>query len=139
MGRVAAIDFGLKRIGIAVSDRMRKIAFPVDVVPAGKKALQNIKAALPLAEVDLIIVGCPLEMSGKKGEMAKQAEGFAHSLEEAFHIPVQMIDERLSSKEADVHLSSIEVNGKKKRKKLDMIAAQILLRAFLDQQGSFSV
>ena len=57
MGRIAAIDYGLKRIGLAVSDKERRVALPVDVIEGGKKAIQNIKAALPLKEVDLILIG----------------------------------------------------------------------------------
>ena len=72
MGRIAAIDFGLKRIGLAVSDPGRVIAFPVATVEGGKKAIDNIRAALgaKLKEVDLILIGLPLLMSGKEGEMA---------------------------------------------------------------------
>ena len=132
MARVAAIDFGLKRIGLAVSDKMRKIALPVCVVEGGKKALQNIRAALPLKEIDLIIVGLPLEMSGKKGAMAKQVEEFAQMLHDALEIPVQLIDERLSSKGADVKLKEISLNRKSRNEKIDMVAATLLLQTFLE-------
>ncbi len=132
MGRVAAIDFGQKRIGLAVSDKDRKIALPVDVVEGGKKALQNIRAALPLKEIDLIIVGLPLEMSGKKGPMALVVEEFAKMLHEALEIPVQLIDERLSSKGADVKLKEISLNRKSRSEKIDMVAATLLLQTFLE-------
>ncbi len=132
MARVAAIDFGLKRIGLAVSDKDRKIALPVDVVEGGKKALQSIREALPLKEIDLIIVGLPLEMNGKKGLMAEKIENFAKVLEEAFEIPVQLIDERLSSKGADVQLKEISLNRKSRSEKIDMIAATLLLQTYLE-------
>lgn len=132
MGRVAAIDFGMKRIGLAVSDKGRKIALPVSVVEGGKKALQNIRAALPLKEIDLIIVGLPLEMSGKKGEMAQKVEEFAKMLHEALEIPVQLIDERLSSKGAEVRLKEISLNRKSRSEKIDMVAALLLLQTFLE-------
>lgn len=131
MPRVAAIDFGLKRIGLAISDKDRKIVFPVDVVEGGKKALQNIRAALPLKEIDLIIVGLPLEMNGQKGPMAQQTEAFAKMLQEALGIPVQLIDERLSSKAADVQLKEISLNRKSRSEKIDVMAAMLLLQTFL--------
>lgn len=132
MGRVAAIDFGLKRIGIAVSDKERKIALPVGIVEGGKKAIQNIKAALPLKEVDLILIGLPLEMSGKKGEMALIIEQFAKKLEEAIEgVEVILVDERLSSKGADIGLKEISLNRKARSEKLDMVAATFLLQTFL--------
>ena len=132
MGRVAAIDFGEKRIGLAVSDRNRKIALPIGIVEGGKKAIQNIKASLPLKEVDLILLGLPLEMSGKKGPMALLVEQFAKTLEDALEIAVLLVDERLSSKGADVRLKEISLNRKARSEKLDMVAATLLLQTYLD-------
>lgn len=134
MARVAAIDFGLKRIGLAVSDKDRKIALPVNVVEGGKKALQNIRAALPLKEIDLILIGLPLEMNGKKGAMAQIVEEFAKMLHEALEIPVQLVDERLSSKGADVRLKEISLNRKSRSEKIDMVAATLFLQTYLDSQ-----
>lgn len=132
MGRVASIDFGLKRIGIAVSDKERKIALPVSTVEGGKKAIQNIKAALPLKEVDLILLGLPLEMSGKKGAMAQTVEAFSKTLEQALGIPILLIDERLSSKGADASLRELSLNRKKRTEKVDMIAAVLILQTYLN-------
>lgn len=137
MARVAAIDFGLKRIGLAVSDKDRKIALPVDVVEGGKKALQNIRAALPLKEIDLILVGLPIEMNGKKGPMAQTVEAFAKTLQEALNIPVQLVDERLSSKGADVQLKEISLNRKSRSEKLDMVAAVLLLQTYLESNHAY--
>lgn len=132
MARVAAIDFGLKRIGIAVSDNNRKVALPVGIVEGGKKAIQNIKAALPLKEVDLILIGLPLELSGKKGTMAQMVEEFAKAIEEALGIPILLVDERLSSKGAEVYMKEISLNRKSRSEKIDMIAATLLLQTYLD-------
>jgi putative Holliday junction resolvase len=131
MSRVAAIDFGLKRIGLAVSDKSRKIALPVNVIEGGKKAIQNIRAALPLKEVDLIVMGLPVEMNGKKGAMAQVVEEFAKLLEEALNIQVLLIDERLTSKGADVQLREISLNRKSRSEKVDMVAAVLLLQTYL--------
>jgi putative Holliday junction resolvase len=133
MGRIAAIDFGLKRIGLALSDRERKLALPLAVVEGGKRALQNIRNALPLKEVDLILIGLPLEMSGKKGAAAVQVEQFAKMVHEAFGIEVCLIDERLSSKAADANLREISFNRKERTERLDMVAAMLLLQNYLDQ------
>ncbi|MBX7065881.1 MAG: Holliday junction resolvase RuvX [Parachlamydiales bacterium] len=132
MARVAAIDYGLKRIGLAVSDKERKIALPVNVVEGGKKALHNIREALPLKEIDLILIGLPLEMNGKKGPMAQVVEEFAKMLGEALQIPIQLVDERLSSKGADAKLKEISLNRKSRSEKIDMVAATLLLQTYLD-------
>ena len=118
MGRVAAIDFGLKRIGVAVSDKGRKIALPVGMVEGGKKAIQNIAKALPMKEVDLMIVGLPLEMSGKRGAMAEEVERFAKSLGEALNVPVLLVDERLTSKQADAGMREISLKRKARSEKI---------------------
>ncbi|EKE07759.1 MAG: hypothetical protein ACD_17C00528G0001, partial [uncultured bacterium] len=124
--------------GLAVSDASRRLALPVGMVPGGKKAIQNIQSALPLKEIGLIVIGLPLEMSGKKGAMASMVEEFAHLLEEALHIPVQLLDERLSTKLAHVKLKELHLNRKAREKKLDMIAATLLLQTYLDQRSSQS-
>jgi putative holliday junction resolvase len=135
MGRIASIDFGLKRIGIALSDIKRRLALPLTVVDGGKKAIQNVKAALPLKEITLILVGLPLELSGKQGPMAEIVIQFAKQLQETLQIQVELIDERLSSKGAEVQLKEIALNGKARREKIDMIAATLLLQTYLDKNG----
>ena len=134
MGRVAAIDFGTKRIGIALSDKDRKIALPVSMVEGGKKAIQNIRAALPLKEVDLILIGLPLEMNGNKGPMAAKVELFAKTVEDAFSIPILLVDERLSSKGAEVCMKEISLNRKSRNEKIDIMAALLLLQTYLDHR-----
>ena len=116
-----------------MSDINRKIALPVDIVEGGKKAVQNIRASLPLKEIDLILIGLPLEMSGKKGPMAEKVEAFAKMLEDALGIPIQLVDERLSSKGADVQLKEISLNRKARSAKIDMIAATLFLQTYLDR------
>lgn len=133
MGRIASIDFGLKRIGLALSDMRKTVALPLTVVEGGKKAIQNIKAALPMKEVELIVMGLPLEMSGKKGPMAEMVIQFAKLLEDALSIKVELIDERLSSKGADRQMKEISLNGKQRNAKIDMVAATLLLQTFLDR------
>ncbi|MGB7978886.1 MAG: Holliday junction resolvase RuvX [Chlamydiales bacterium] len=129
---MAAIDFGTKRIGLALSDANRKIALPVAVVEGGKQAIQNIRASLPLKEIDLVLIGLPLEMSGEKGSMAQKVEQFAKTLEEALQIQILLVDERLSSRGAEVHMKEISLNRKSRNEKIDMVAATLLLQTYLD-------
>lgn len=133
MGRIAAIDFGLKRIGIAMSDLNRRMALPLTVVEGGKHAIQNIGKALPLKEVDLILIGLPIEMSGKKGAMADLVTQFAKNLEETFKIPTLLVDERFSSKQAETGLREISLNRKERSEKIDMVAATFLLQNYLER------
>ncbi len=133
MGRIAAIDYGLKRIGIALSDSGKRVALPVGTVEGGKKAIQNIAKALPLKEVEQIAIGLPLLMNGKRGDMAEAVERFGKALEEALGIQVVFVDERLSSKMADAGLREISLNRKKRTEKIDTVAATMLLQTYLDR------
>lgn len=133
MGKIAAIDYGLKRIGIAISDASKKIALPFTTVEGGKKAIENILHALREKDVELIVVGLPLLMSGKKGEMAHEVEAFAKKLEEASKLPVHLFDERLSSKQADISLKETSSKRKKRTEKLDQVSATLLLQSYLER------
>ena len=137
MPRIAAIDFGLKRIGIALSDDRKKIALPFKMVEGGKRAIESIAAALKpkLPEIERILVGLPLLMSGEKGDMAKVVEEFAKRLETALGIPVELCDERLSSKHAEQSLRELSLNRKERAEQLDMSAAALLLQSYLDKNG----
>jgi putative Holliday junction resolvase len=132
MKRVVAIDFGLKRIGIAVSDSGQKIAFPLETVAGGAGAVLNIKTALKGTDIEKILVGLPVLLNGKEGDMAGLVRTFAKNLEEAFHLPVELIDERFTSRMADQNLKEIHLNRKERTAKLDTAAAAILLQAYLD-------
>ena len=87
--RIAAIDFGLKRIGIALSDDRKKLALPFATVDGGKKGVANTVAALAKkqGEIERILVGLPLLMSGQKSEMAKEVEAFAKALDPLSRCP----------------------------------------------------
>jgi putative Holliday junction resolvase len=134
MKRIIAIDFGLKRIGIAISDGGQKIAFPLETVAGGNGAMLNIKTALKdkLSEIEKILVGLPVLLNGKEGDMAILVKTFAKSLEDAFQLPVELIDERFTSRMADQNLKEIHLNRKERTAKLDTAAAAILLQAYLD-------
>jgi putative Holliday junction resolvase len=132
--RIVAIDFGIKRIGIAISDSGQTIAFPLATVPGGNNALSNIKNALKekLSDVERILVGFPILLSGKEGDMAILVKKFSQTLEDAFSLPVELIDERFTSRLADQHLREIHLNRKERSAKLDTAAAAILLQMYLD-------
>jgi len=128
MGRIAAIDFGLKRIGIAISDERQKIAFPLETVPN----VAEIQKVLKKYSITLILVGLPLLLSGKEGDMAAAVKKFAKDLEETTKIPVKLIDERFSSKIAEQSLREIHLNRKERSAKMDATTAAMLLQSYLD-------
>lgn len=133
--RIAAIDFGFKRIGIALSDENKKIALPFKMVEGGKFAVANVMNALKGKEIEKILVGLPLLMSGEKGEMAIVVEKFAKELSELTKIAVELVDERLSSKMADQEMRGLAMSRKQRSEKLDVTAACLLLQSYLDKNA----
>ncbi len=128
--RVVAIDFGMKRCGLAISNDTKTMALPWTTVTGGPGAvlvtLQKRKN-----EIEKIIVGLPLLLNGKKGEMAEKVEKFAKNLETSLGIPVSLVDERLSSKHADSALRELGQSRKKRSEKTDEVAATFLLDGYL--------
>jgi putative Holliday junction resolvase len=136
MSKVIAIDYGLARMGLAISDASRTIAFPIEAISGGdaKTAVKNLLQALEsrLGEVDQFVVGLPLHLDGNEGTMAVQAKRFARELEEILGKPVQLWDERLSTCHAEKCLKEGNLTRKKRSKKVDSVAATILLQSYLD-------
>jgi putative Holliday junction resolvase len=140
-GRIVAIDYGRRRVGVAISDPSGSIAFPMKTIDrkATASSLEDtIVEIVRGAEASRLIVGLPLMESGEKGEMAKEVETFVSRLEALLDCPVSTWDERLSSVRAmrAVH----EMGGKTGREKerIDRIAAVFILQGYLDaaQGGS---
>ncbi len=134
--KIVAIDYGLKRIGVAISDAKQILAFPLATVAGGAKAIADLKTLLEgkRAEIERIIIGLPLLLNGKEGDMAILVKKFAASLQESIEIPVEFVDERFTSKLADQRLQENYLNRKERTAKLDTAAAVILLQGYLDRK-----
>ncbi len=132
---VLGIDWGERRIGLAVSDPEGVIATPAGVlVSVGrKKDLEAIRQVVAERAVTEIVVGLPVHMNGSRGEAAKAAQKFAAQLSSALGLPVETLDERWTTAEADRALSEAGRSGRKRRKQsIDSMAATILLRTYLE-------
>ncbi len=134
-GRILAIDYGERRIGLAVSDPMRIIASGLDTleVRSDAEAIQRIKSVIDEQEPSLIVVGYPLDKSGLEGPKAQKVRMLTEKLKTLINIPVTLWDERMSTVSAQKML--IETETKKKRRsknKIDELAAVVILRHFMD-------
>jgi putative Holliday junction resolvase len=132
MGRIAAIDYGLKRIGLAISDERKMMALPIDPVRGGVQQTADALCARK-QEIETIVIGLPILMNGQKGEMAIAVEKFARDLEALLQIPIVFVDERLSSKHAEASLREIPLNRKERSEKIDSVSAALLLQSYLDR------
>jgi putative Holliday junction resolvase len=131
------IDHGSKRIGLAVSDPGGKIALPAGTLESRgfERDLAAIRAIVEERQVERIVVGLPIHMDGRSGPQAEAARAFAERLAGELGLPVDTMDERWTTKEAERALRATGRKGKKKRAVIDSVAATILLRTYLEREG----
>ena len=132
--RYLAIDYGIKRTGLAICDSAETIASPLTVIEGQKELLSKIADVVKNEGVEAIVLGLPLNMDDSEGPQAKLVLRFADVLKGRLDIPVYLQDERLSSFGAEGKLASAELTRAKKRKRLDAVAAAAILEAFLEQK-----
>ena len=138
MPRFLAIDLGTKRIGVACGDTDTRLAIPLSTLHATGKNECDVEVVLALAseyETDGYVVGLPLNMDGTEGEACKLARRFGDLLGRLAEKPVHYWDERLSSVAAEELLRPAELTRKKRKARLDRVAAQVILQGFLDARG----
>jgi putative Holliday junction resolvase len=134
-GRVLALDPGRVRVGVAISDEDRVLASPRDALDGGdfKRLVALIVELCREEEVKRVLVGWPLDLSGEAGPPARKAEALAKAVEEASGIPVELVDERLSTVAAHRRLDDAgKKKGKARARAIDGAAAALLLQAWLD-------
>jgi putative Holliday junction resolvase len=133
--RVLAIDYGRKRIGLALSDELCLTAQPLSTLVRVNRRddIKRLRETCRNHAVARIIVGHPLHMTGESGEMADEAARFATRLRKQLGLEVELVDERLTSWEAGQMTCRPKSGGNGKRQPIDDVAAAVLLRGYLDQ------
>lgn len=137
-GRVLALDPGRVRVGVALSDEDGVLASPRPALDGSdqKRLVASVARLCREEEVRQILVGLPLDLSGEAGPPARRAEALASQLREATSLPVQLIDERLSTVAAHRRLDDAgRKRGKARSQAVDGAAAALLLQAWLDSRG----
>ena len=131
--RLLALDMGLKRVGVAVSDPLKMFAQGLDVLYIrGKSDLLNkLTRYFNIYEIEEVIIGNPLDKYGEESLATEKVKKFAELLKEHFNVNVILWDERFSTKEAETALR--ELKSKKQKNKIDMISAQIILQSYLER------
>lgn len=134
-GRILGIDFGLKRVGLAVSDPMRIIASALDAVTykSRRELLRLLVEVIQKNEITEVVIGLPRHMDGREGEMAKTVRQLIDELTKLVAVPVVAWDERLSSVQAERALREMGVSIRAtKRGEVDRLAAVFILQSYLD-------
>ena len=135
MGRILAIDYGRKRVGLAMSDELGAIAQPLlTIVRTNRRELiRRLREICAKHDVAHIVVGHPLHMTGEAGEMAAEAAAFAMRLSKELKIETELVDERLTTWEA--RETMMETKSRRKGGPIDAIAAAVLLRDYLESHS----
>ena len=133
-GRVMALDYGEKRIGVAISDGLGLTAQPRPFIKQSNELIKTIQQLLEENDIKEIIVGMPYNQDGKKNNKCIEIETFMNELTEEVNIPVTSYDERYSSVAASRQLQDLGYNQKKQRGKIDSMAAAFILQGYLDKK-----
>ena len=139
-GKALGIDYGDRRIGIAVSDETQEVVFPREYISneGDVEVIQKIKELCEQEKIILVVVGLPLNMEGEDSEQTKKVHKFTQELTEAVDQEIVLHDERLTTRQSDVILTSIEKRSNReqaKKEEIDSIAASLILQNYLDLLG----
>jgi len=136
MGPLIGIDPGTKTLGIAVSDALRLIASPAEIIPRGKKFAPTLRRLEELIEergaVGLVI-GLPLNMDGTEGPRAQASRALANNITKSKNIPIALFDERLSSAQAERGMIEADLSRARRAELIDASAAAVILQTALDR------
>ena len=139
MSSFMGVDYGSKRIGLAVGAEQTGLATPLTTLDVRGELAGQVQAVIARArdyEVDAFVVGLPLNMDDTEGPQVQLVRSFGAALAEAAGRPVHYWDERLSSVAAEELLQGADLTHKKKKRRRDRIAAQVILQEFLDARAT---
>ena len=134
--RLIGIDYGRKKIGIALADPSNQFALPYVTVDTGKNlfisASRIAKALVNHCDIDRFIVGLPVHLSSHESAMSKEVRKFADKLEEVTDRSVEFVDERLTSRQSETLLRERGMRRKESAKVIDVLSATSILQTYLD-------
>jgi putative Holliday junction resolvase len=139
-GRILAIDYGSRRMGLAVSDPLGITSQGIETLQRKNKRSDFSRLGQVIREYNVqeIVLGYPLRMSGAEGTQSEKVAGFAEELRQKFKLPVHLWDERLTSAEANRVLREAELSIQKRAQAVDRMAAVLILQSFLQARSIHS-
>lgn len=137
MAQYLGIDYGEKRIGLAIGDEGMGIAFPLCVLDNSgrRRVVEEISRIVKEREVTMIVLGLPIRLDGTRGIAAEKVEHFADILKQHINLPVEFWDERLSTKIAERAMIEGGLRRERRRQCVDRATAQIILQSYLDARA----
>ena len=139
-GRIAGIDYGTRRIGIAVTDPAQSIASPYETYSRGDEAAdrRRFRRLVEEERIARFVVGVPVHLDGRESEKSREARKFGAWLAETTGVEVEYFDERFTTHEAELYAGRAQLTKKKRKERLDKLAAQIMLSAYLESRRNAS-
>jgi putative Holliday junction resolvase len=136
VARILAVDYGEKRIGLAVSDELGITASPLMTLArrSDDETVRQIAQLASKLRVTQIVVGLPRRTDAQEGEMERKVKAFAEKLRQAVSVPVVLFDERFTTRIAEQVLLEADLSRRKRKQVRDRLAAVILLQSYLDSQ-----
>lgn len=134
-GRIMGIDYGHKRVGVALSDGLGVAAHPVEVIEAGAGLMPRLAGLMQEHEVAEVVVGLPVSLDGAEHASARAARAFARRVEAQLEVEVVMYDERFTSRIAERVLTAGGVSRSEQRARVDKAAAAAMLQGYLDRRA----
>ncbi|MBI4717804.1 MAG: Holliday junction resolvase RuvX [Planctomycetes bacterium] len=137
--RYLGIDYGSRRIGLAVGDTATRVATPLATLAVYGGVREQVRMVAKYAtdyDCQILVVGLPLNMDGTEGPQARQSRAFGEELHLGTGLPVHFCDERLSTDTAEELLRPGDFTIKQKKGRLDRVAAQVMLQGYLDGGGN---
>lgn len=134
--RILGIDYGAKRIGIAITDPLKMFSYPLITLSNDKNLWRNIKKIFDEYEVEMVILGYPLKEDGTKSQSTHMVEDFKIELQKKISAPIILFDERYSSEIAKQNIIASVPSKKKRRNKglIDKNAASVILQDYLESE-----
>lgn len=131
MSRALGVDYGTKRVGLALSDDIRMTARPLDVVNRARLP-EVLRSLAKEHDIDTVVVGLPTGLGGNEGDSAAGARQLASEIEEILGLAVTFVDERFTSRMAESALVESGMRRRQRKETVDKVAAAIILQAYLD-------
>jgi len=132
--RYLGVDYGTKRVGLALSDPLGLTAQPLDVVPRSE-VVDRVRELVATESVAVLVMGLPTGLSGDEGASAEQARELGAELAEATGVAVEYVDERFTSRMAEAALLESGMKRRDRKENVDKVAAAIFLQDYLDRIG----
>jgi putative Holliday junction resolvase len=138
VGRILALDYGTKNVGIARSDELRLTAHPLPSIPnlGWSDLVRRLKTAIREHGIERIVIGIPINMDGTVGEAALKVQQFVKVLQSEVPLPLETVDERLSTLEAREKWNAFNPRAQRKYRTVDSVAAALILERYLNEPQS---